>query len=65
MHMVFINLKKAYDRVPRDLIWSVLNKLKVPRCYIKIIKDMYEGAVTSVRITYEETGEFPMTIGLH
>ena len=40
-----IDLEKTYDRVPRDLIWWVLNKRNVPRCYIEIIKDMYEGAI--------------------
>ena len=51
LYMVFINLEKGYDRVPRDLIWWVLNKRNVPQGYIEIIKDMYERAVTSVRTT--------------
>ena len=36
-----------------------------PRGYIEIIKDMYEGAVTSVRTTCGKTEEFPITIDLH
>ena len=44
MRMVFINLEKACDKVPKDLIWWVLNKRNVPRNYIEIIKDMYEEA---------------------
>ena len=63
--MVFINLENFYDEVPRDLIWWVLNKKSVPRCYIEIIKDMHRGVVTSVKTTYGKTGEFPVTIGLH
>ena len=63
--MVFIDLEKAYDRVLRDLIWWVLNKMNVPRGYIEIIKDVHEGAVTSIRTTCEDTGEFPVTTGLH
>ena len=59
--MVFTDLEKGYNRVPRDLIWWVLNK----RGYIEIIKDMYEGALTIVRTTFGETSEFPMTVGLH
>ena len=50
-----IDLEKTYDRVPRDLIWWVLNKRNIPRGYIEIIKDMYEEVVISVRTTYEET----------
>ena len=62
--MVFIDLGKAYDMVLRDLIWWVLNERNVSRGSIETIKDMYEGATTSVGTTYGETEEFPVTIGL-
>jgi len=42
-----------------------LNKRNVPRSYIEIKNDMYEGAVTSVKTTYRETSEFPVTIDLN
>ena len=51
LHMVFIDLEKAYNRVPRDLTGWVLNKRNVSRGYIEIIKDVYERAVTNVRTT--------------
>ena len=63
--MIFIDLEKAYHKVPRDLIGWVLHKRNVPRGYIEIIKDMYEGAITCVRTTCRETGEFTVTIGMH
>ena len=56
--MVFIDLEKAYDGVPSDLIWWVLDKRSVPRDYIDIIKDMYERVVISVRTTCGKTSEF-------
>ena len=65
LHMVFIDLEKAYDIVSRDLIWWILNKRNAPRDYIEIIKEAYEAAITSVRTAYGETCEFPVTIGLH
>ena len=40
--MVFIDLEKAYDKMPRDLIWWVLTKSNVPKGYIKIIKGINE-----------------------
>ena len=65
IHMVFIDLEKAYDRVPRDIIWWVLEKKGVTKGYIDVIRDMYEGVVTTIRSSVGETNEFPITVGLH
>ena len=49
LHMVFIDLEKAYDKVPRNVMWWALEKHKVPTKYITLIKDMYKDATTFVR----------------
>ena len=50
LHIVFIDLEKAYDKVPRNITWWALKKHKVPTKYITLIKDMYKNAMTFVRI---------------
>jgi hypothetical protein len=65
LHMVFIDLEKAYDRVPRDVLWWTMMKKGVSLKYISIIKDMYEGVVTNVRTCGGVTTNFPITVGLH
>ena len=63
--MIFINLEKAYDKVPRNVMWWALEKHKVPTKYITLIKDMYKDATTFVRTCGGDTIDFPINIGLH
>ena len=49
LHLVFIDLEKAYDKIPRNVMWWSLDKHKVPSKYVTLIKDMYNNVVTSVR----------------
>jgi hypothetical protein len=64
LHMVFINLEKAYDKIQQNVMWWALEKHKVPAKYITLIKDMYDNAVTSVRTSNGDTDDFLIKIGL-
>jgi hypothetical protein len=65
MHMIFIDLEKTYDKVPRNVMWWTLQKHKVSSNHITLIKDMYDNVVTSVRISDGDTNDFLINIGLH
>jgi hypothetical protein len=62
MYMVFIDLEKTYDKVPRNVMWWALQKYKVSTKYIILIKDMYDNVVTSVRTSDRGTNDFPINI---
>ena len=55
LHLIFIDSEKAYDRVPREILWKALEKKRVRIAYIRAIQDMYEGVSTSVQTRGRET----------
>ena len=65
VHCAFINLEKAYDKVPREELWECMRLAETSECYIKIIKDMYDGATTNERSAAGLTKEFKVGVGLH
>ena len=47
--MAIVDLEKASDRVPREvLLWS-LTKLRIDEWLVTAIKAMYEGATTTFK----------------
>ena len=65
LHLVFIDLEKAFDRIPRDLIWCALRMQNVPEIYVQVIQDMYHNVRTKIRCTAGTSDEFNVRIGVH
>ena len=65
VHCAFIDLEKAYNRLLREELRECLWLAETSECYIKIIKDMYDGETTTVRSATGLTEEFKVGVGLH
>ena len=49
LHCVFIDMEKAYDRVPREELYLCMRDKGVPEKYITLVKDMCHQCETVVR----------------
>ncbi|KAK3530651.1 hypothetical protein QTP86_030917, partial [Hemibagrus guttatus] len=65
LHCVFVDLEKAYDRVPREELWYCMRKSGVAEKYVRVMQDMYSGRRTVVRCAVGQTEEFKVEVGLH
>ena len=48
--MAFVDLEKAFDRVPREVVWWALRKLRVDEWLVRVIQAIYEGVSTAVKL---------------
>ena len=65
LHCVFVDLEKAYDRVPRQELWYCMRKSGMAEKYVRFVQDMYKGSETVVRCAVETTESFKVKVGLH
>ena len=50
LYLVFVDLEKAFDRIPRKVIWWALRRKKVMESEIQVIMEMYNCVETAVRM---------------
>ncbi|KAK3516208.1 hypothetical protein QTP70_006358 [Hemibagrus guttatus] len=60
LHCVFVDLEKAYDRVPREELWYCMRKSGVAEKYVRVVQDMYERSRTVVRCAVGQVCRFAL-----
>jgi hypothetical protein len=63
--MAFVDLEKAYDRTPRELVWWALRRKQVPETLIELIKTLYSNPMSIVKTAVGNTDPFAVEVGLH
>ena len=56
--MTFIDFKKAFDSINRDTMWKILRYYGIPEKIVNIIKCLYEGSTSAVRVDGSLSKEF-------
>ena len=65
LYMCFIDLEKAFDRVPRKVLEWAMRKRGIPEAMVREGMSLYEGAKTRVRLGLELSEEFEVKVGVH
>src|SRR5260221_4801132 len=61
--MAFVDSEKAFDRVPREVLWWALRCSGVEEWIVNIIKVMYEGSTAEIKLKDGESKEFEVKVG--
>ena len=63
--MAFIDLEKAFDRVPWDVIWWAMRKLGIDKWLVRLVQSMYMDVRSRVRVGDVYSEEFGVGVGVH
>ena len=63
--LLFVDLEKAFDRVPRKVIQFALRKKGVEEKLVQAVTRLYEGARSRVRVDSEVSKPFGVKVGVH
>ena len=62
--MCFVDLEKAYDHVPRGILWELLREYGVPELLLRAIWYLYNKSKSCVRIPDTKSDLFTLCVGL-
>ncbi|KAJ4451080.1 hypothetical protein ANN_02518 [Periplaneta americana] len=64
VHQLFIDLKKAYDSVKREVLYDILIEFGIPKTLVRLIKMCLSETYSRVRIGQFLSDAFPIHCGL-
>ena len=65
LYHIFIDLEKAFDRVPRESIVWALRRQYVPEALVQLVMATYKNTKTTVLTQHGPTKEFEVEVGVH
>jgi len=64
VHQLFIDFKKAYDSVRREVLYKILIEIGIPRKLVRLIKMSLTEPYSRVRVGENVSDWFPIRNGL-
>ena len=64
MALGFVDLEKAFDTVPREMVMATLRWMGVPESEVRTVEGMYEKTTAIVVVREGASEEFEVKIGL-
>ena len=64
LFLLFVDLRKAYDSVPRAALWRALQKYDVPDIMIELIRSLHDGMSATVTVGGGRSEPFSVRNGL-
>ena len=65
LYTCFVDLEKAFDRVPRKVMEWALRKKGLAEVLVQAVMSLYEGSGTKVRVGSGTSYEFGVRVGVH
>ena len=63
--MAFVDLEKAFDRVPRQFLWWAMRKLDLDEWIVRLVQSMYAHARNRVHMDNGLSNQFCVDVGVH
>ena len=65
LYFAFVDLEKAFDRVPRKVLWWAMRKLGIDEWIIRTVQAMYCNAQSKVRVGSSYSEPINVSVGVH
>ena len=65
LYLAFVDLEKAFDRVPRQVLWWAMRKLGIDEWIVQLVQAMYCELRSKVHIDNCFSDSFNVNVGVH